>query len=146
MSHHAASLSFALLACSSTLSLGLMHASCSPNHCMCERNRRGHYIHFLETLHALSGRVAGTALPLEEEYRIHSKLLRRLPKVRVFSPLGLLLTCRPTCNPLVLRLPPCPDGPAFKAMVVFQGQLLFSLTSSSPCTPSLARSRLEQKD
>eukprot|EP00197_Chlamydomonas_leiostraca_P007141 CAMPEP_0202863718 /NCGR_PEP_ID=MMETSP1391-20130828/4242_1 /ASSEMBLY_ACC=CAM_ASM_000867 /TAXON_ID=1034604 /ORGANISM="Chlamydomonas leiostraca, Strain SAG 11-49" /LENGTH=470 /DNA_ID=CAMNT_0049543381 /DNA_START=24 /DNA_END=1433 /DNA_ORIENTATION=+ len=41
---------------------------------------RVHYIHFLETLHALAGRVAGTDLPLEEEYRIHAKLLRRLPK------------------------------------------------------------------
>jgi hypothetical protein len=37
-------------------------------------------VHFLETLHALAGRVAGTELPLSEEFRIHDKLVKRLPR------------------------------------------------------------------
>eukprot|EP00951_Prasinocladus_malaysianus_P000337 scaffold2539_cov43-Prasinocladus_malaysianus.AAC.1 len=41
-------------------------------------NRAGN-VHFLETLHALSGRVAGTQLPDEEEEHIHLKLHERLP-------------------------------------------------------------------
>mmetsp|Transcript_11321 Transcript_11321/g.26831 ORF Transcript_11321/g.26831 Transcript_11321/m.26831 type:complete len:1216 (+) Transcript_11321:1-3648(+) len=40
---------------------------------------RGGNVHFLETLHALSGRVAGTRLPEEEEEHIHGKMLERLP-------------------------------------------------------------------
>lgn len=41
-------------------------------------NRSGH-VHFLETLHALSGRVAGTQLPEEEEEHIHARMHERLP-------------------------------------------------------------------
>ena len=41
-------------------------------------NRKGE-LHFLEVLHALSGRVAGTDLPLEEEEDIRNKIIDRLP-------------------------------------------------------------------
>uniref|UniRef100_A0A7S1XCD4 Voltage-gated ion channel superfamily n=1 Tax=Tetraselmis chuii TaxID=63592 RepID=A0A7S1XCD4_9CHLO len=41
-------------------------------------NRSGQ-VHFLETLHALSGRVAGTQLPEEEEEHIHMRMHERLP-------------------------------------------------------------------
>lgn len=37
-------------------------------------------VHFLECLHALAGRVAGAELPQEEEYRVHDKLVQRLPR------------------------------------------------------------------
>jgi|LauGreSBDMM110SN_4_FD.fasta_scaffold440640_1 hypothetical protein len=43
---------------------------------------RGQRIHFLETLHALAGRVVGEALPADEELTIHDKMVQRLPKVR----------------------------------------------------------------
>jgi len=36
-------------------------------------------IHFLETLHALSGRIAGTILPEDEEVKIRGKIADRLP-------------------------------------------------------------------
>lgn len=36
-------------------------------------------MHFVETLHALAGRVAGTEVPEEEEAALHSKLQSRLP-------------------------------------------------------------------
>lgn len=38
-------------------------------------------MHFLETLHALAGRVAGTDLPSDEEFFLHDRLIQRLPKV-----------------------------------------------------------------
>ena len=41
-------------------------------------NRAGH-VHFLETLHALSGRVAGCQLPEDEELLIHKQMHERLP-------------------------------------------------------------------
>jgi len=44
---------------------------------------RNNRIHFLETLHALAGRVAGAALPADEEYMIHNKMIQRLPKEEV---------------------------------------------------------------
>ncbi|KAJ9521132.1 hypothetical protein QJQ45_022836, partial [Haematococcus lacustris] len=37
-------------------------------------------VHFLECLHAFAGRVAGAELPQEEEYRVHDKLVQRLPQ------------------------------------------------------------------
>mmetsp|Transcript_4028 Transcript_4028/g.11501 ORF Transcript_4028/g.11501 Transcript_4028/m.11501 type:complete len:217 (-) Transcript_4028:1089-1739(-) len=37
-------------------------------------------VHFLETLHALSGRVAGVDVPADEEFLVHNKLGQRLPK------------------------------------------------------------------
>ncbi|GFH11377.1 EF-hand domain-containing protein [Haematococcus lacustris] len=37
-------------------------------------------VHFLECLHALAGRVAGAELPQEEEYRVHDRLVQRLPR------------------------------------------------------------------
>eukprot|EP00803_Ostreobium_quekettii_P004182 evm.model.scf_87.7 EVM.evm.TU.scf_87.7 scf_87:110745-119200(-) len=40
---------------------------------------RNNKVHFLETLHALAGRVAGTQLPEEEEQIIHEKMYTRLP-------------------------------------------------------------------
>ena len=36
--------------------------------------------HFLETLHALTGRVAGTELPADAEYAVHNNLIQRLPR------------------------------------------------------------------
>ena len=42
---------------------------------------RGQKIHFLETLHALAGRVVGEALPSDEEFTIHDRMVQRLPKV-----------------------------------------------------------------
>jgi hypothetical protein len=42
--------------------------------------RNGGCVHFLETLHALAGRVAGAELPLSEEFRIHDRLVKRLPR------------------------------------------------------------------
>ena len=41
---------------------------------------RGQRIHFLETLHALAGRVAGVNLPADEEFTIHDRMMRRLPR------------------------------------------------------------------
>jgi len=41
-------------------------------------NHRGD-IHFLETLHALAGRIAGTELPEDEEVKIRGKIADRLP-------------------------------------------------------------------
>jgi hypothetical protein len=38
-------------------------------------------VHFLETLHALAGRVAGAELPSEEEYQVHHTLVKKLPRV-----------------------------------------------------------------
>jgi hypothetical protein len=38
-------------------------------------------LHFLEVLHALTGRIAGAELPEEEEFRIHNQLVQRLPAV-----------------------------------------------------------------
>lgn len=48
----------------------------------CRSNR----VHFLETLNALAARVAGAPLPKEEEFTLHNKLIKRLPKV-VWMPL-----------------------------------------------------------
>lgn len=36
-------------------------------------------VHYLETLHALSGRVAGTMVPDAEELKVHAKLHPKLP-------------------------------------------------------------------
>lgn len=36
-------------------------------------------IHFLETLHALAGRIAGTSVPDEEEHKVREMLYPRLP-------------------------------------------------------------------
>lgn len=36
-------------------------------------------IHFLETLHGLAGRVAGTEVPEDEELPVHERLAGRLP-------------------------------------------------------------------
>jgi hypothetical protein len=36
-------------------------------------------VHFLETLHALAGRVAGTLVPEGEESKVHKRLYPRLP-------------------------------------------------------------------
>lgn len=41
---------------------------------------RENRVQFLETLHALSGRVAGTQLPEEDERRIHEKLCSHIPQ------------------------------------------------------------------
>lgn len=41
---------------------------------------RNNTVHFLETLHALGGRVAGTQLPENIEQRIHEKMHCRLPE------------------------------------------------------------------
>mmetsp|Transcript_29721 Transcript_29721/g.77084 ORF Transcript_29721/g.77084 Transcript_29721/m.77084 type:complete len:380 (-) Transcript_29721:955-2094(-) len=38
------------------------------------------YVHFLEVLHALAGRVAGAEIPAEEELRIHHRLVKRVPE------------------------------------------------------------------
>lgn len=40
-------------------------------------------VHFMEVLHALAGKTAGVLLPLEEEGRLHEKLLQALPIDRV---------------------------------------------------------------
>jgi len=40
-------------------------------------------IHFLETLHALAGRIAGTELPEDEEVKIRGKIADRLPTLDV---------------------------------------------------------------
>jgi len=37
-------------------------------------------VHFMETLHALAGRIAGQSLPAEEEFTIHKRMVARLPK------------------------------------------------------------------
>ena len=39
-------------------------------------------IHFLETLHALAGRIAGTVLPQDEEEKIRGKIADRLPSFK----------------------------------------------------------------
>lgn len=36
-------------------------------------------VHFLETLHALAGRIAGTEEPASEEQKVHQKLYPHLP-------------------------------------------------------------------
>jgi hypothetical protein len=36
-------------------------------------------VHYIETLHALAGRVAGTEVPAEEEARVHRRLQAHLP-------------------------------------------------------------------
>ncbi len=41
---------------------------------------RNNYVHFMETLHSLAGRVAGTYLPENEEYEIHRKLVLKIPR------------------------------------------------------------------
>lgn len=46
---------------------------------------RGQRIHFLETLHALAGRVVGEKLPADEEFTIHDRMVQRLPKVGGFT-------------------------------------------------------------
>ncbi|KAG1668958.1 hypothetical protein FOA52_001002 [Chlamydomonas sp. UWO 241] len=40
-------------------------------------------VNLLETLHALSGRVAGVELPVDEELEVHGKLVQRLPNDEV---------------------------------------------------------------
>jgi hypothetical protein len=42
--------------------------------------RRNNKVHFLETLHALCGRVAGVHLPEDEEFVVHDKMISRLPR------------------------------------------------------------------
>eukprot|EP00798_Chlamydomonas_sp_ICE-L_P001589 gene1589-32977_t len=42
-------------------------------------NRPGNVVHFLEVLHALAGRLAGTHLPHAEDIQIHHKVVQRLP-------------------------------------------------------------------
>lgn len=41
------------------------------------RNKR---IHFLETMHALAGRVAGAEVPEADEFELHGQMITRLPK------------------------------------------------------------------
>ena len=41
------------------------------------RNQR---IHFLETMHALAGRVAGAEVPESEEFELHGQMITKLPK------------------------------------------------------------------
>ena len=45
----------------------------------CDIPNHGGKLHFLEVLHALAGRVAGTDLPKEEEEKIRDKIADRLP-------------------------------------------------------------------
>ncbi len=58
-------------------------------------------VHFIETLHALAGRVAGAELPEAAEYTIHNQLVRQLPKV--ITTCGVNLKCA-RCAP---RWPAC---------------------------------------
>lgn len=57
----------------------------SPNHRIldtlltCDIPSRGHRVHFLETLHALSGHVAGAELSSKDEVGVHSTMWDRLP-------------------------------------------------------------------
>ncbi len=37
-------------------------------------------VHFIETLHALAGRVAGVPLPLNEEFEIHRQFIFKCPQ------------------------------------------------------------------
>ena len=47
--------------------------------------RQGRHIHFLETLHELAARVAGSELPQEFDMMINDKMVSKLPKVHVPS-------------------------------------------------------------
>ena len=53
--------------------------------CSLSRLHRDQRVHFLETLHALAGRVIGESLPNDEEFMIHDRLVQRLPKVGLRS-------------------------------------------------------------
>ena len=44
------------------------------------RNKK---IHFLETMHALAGRVAGAEVPETEEIELHGQMITRLPRDEV---------------------------------------------------------------
>lgn len=41
---------------------------------------RNQKIHFLETMHAMAGRVAGAEVPESEEFELHGQMITRLPK------------------------------------------------------------------
>jgi hypothetical protein len=43
-------------------------------------------VHFLETLHALAGRVAGTEVPEDEELPVHQRMSGRLPNSSELCP------------------------------------------------------------
>lgn len=43
--------------------------------------RSNRQVHFLEVLHALAGRVAGAELPEDEEFVVHDRMIKWLPKV-----------------------------------------------------------------
>ena len=47
--------------------------------------REGRHIHFLETLHELAARVAGSELPQELDMMINDKMVSKLPKVHAPS-------------------------------------------------------------
>lgn len=50
--------------------------------------RQGRHIHFLETLHELAARVAGSELPEELDMMINDKMVSKLPKVCPSTGLG----------------------------------------------------------
>lgn len=64
---------------------------------MCAVVHRNSKVHFLEVLHALSGRIAGAELPAEEELRIHAKLVKECPKVSKAPALTLTCLTAVTC-------------------------------------------------
>ena len=67
---------------SCTLSYEIIGLSLAPNSLF---PRQGRHIHFLETLHELAARVAGSELPQELDMMINDKMVSKLPKVRVSS-------------------------------------------------------------
>ncbi|GAX86028.1 hypothetical protein CEUSTIGMA_g13443.t1 [Chlamydomonas eustigma] len=49
----------------------------------CNIPLRGLKIHFMETLHELTGRVAAAPLPAEQEWVVHDKIMQKLPQDKV---------------------------------------------------------------
>lgn len=60
-------------------------------------------MHFLETLHALAGRVAGTDLPSDEEFFLHDRLIQRLPKVWTVTTAATPRQACPSMNSRLLQ-------------------------------------------
>ena len=58
-----------------------MYESHRSHSCHPLTRHRGSKIHFLETLHALAGRVVGESLPEDEEFTISTRIAHRLPQV-----------------------------------------------------------------
>lgn len=83
-------------------------------------------MHFLETLHALAGRVAGTDLPSDEEFFLHDRLIQRLPKVWTVT---TATTPRQACPSMKSRL--------LQALTIFLTAV--HRMTFHPSTPSVVR-------